>query len=489
MLTRRDLIAGMGALTVFGFSNSARAWVWGHGNGHCNGHGHDCDDLPELDGELIVDPAALAPYAIDAGNAIHHTPVAVLKPGSVADIQKMICYARAHDIQVAARGQAHTTFGQNMVDGGLVIDMRSLSTIHSIDSNSADVGAGAKWDELLNAAVPLGLTPPVLTGYLGLSIGGTLSVGGVSSTNRQGAQVDRVRALQVVTGEGDVMWCSQHQNKKLFEGVLAGLGQLGIITRAVVDLVPAPSMARVYLINHTDAASFFQNLFTLLDRGELDDLYNFGFPNPAGGWVYQLTATKFYEPSSPPDDDFLMRGLNVPASAAEVQDMPYLAYGMRVNVIIDFFKAIGLWDGVQHPWYDVFLPRSSVESYVSSVVPNLTPADVGPTGFLLIFPQKRSKLTRPMMRVPNSDWVFLFDILTAAAGPGEDPVWQAQMLARNRTLFEQARAVGGTRYPIGSLEFSQADWKQHYGNFWHDLVHLKKKYDPDKILTPGPGIF
>ncbi|MEZ4220965.1 MAG: FAD-binding protein [Polyangiaceae bacterium] len=474
----------MSAAVVLGFNPVARAWSYG------NGKKKGCHQLPQLDGSLVVDAASLEHYASDAGNQVHLTPVAVLIPGSVDDVRKMVCYCRTHHIAVAARGQGHTTFGQSMTDGGLVIDMAGLSQIHDIQPSTALVDGGVKWNTLLGETVQQGLTPPVLTGYLGLSVGGTLSVGGISSTNGLGAQVDHVQALEVVSGDGKVRWCSEQHHRALFEATLAGLGQYGIITRAVVDLVPAPTMARVYLIDHDNSASFFANLRTLLARGEFDDLYNFGFPDDNGGWVYQLTATKFYEPGSPPNDAHLLRDLSVPASSVPSQDMPYLHYAQRVDVVIDFFEQIGLWDGVLHPWYDVFLPEASVEPYVESVMSTLTLEDVGPTGFLLLFPQKRSAMTRPGLRVPHAqDWVYLFDVLTAAPTPGPNPDFQARMLQRNRQWFEQARAVGGTRYPIGSLEFSKLDWILHYQERWPTLKHLKKHYDPAGILTPGPGIF
>ena len=94
------------------------------------------------------------------------------------------------------------------------------------------------------------------------------------------------------------------------------------------------------------------------------------------------------------------------------------------------------------------------------------------------------------MRVPRQDdWFFLFDILTANAAPGPDPVFQARMLERNRTLFEKARRVGGTRYPIGSITFDHRDWVIQYGDEWPRFAALKAHFDPDGILTPGPGIF
>jgi len=64
-----------------------------------------------------------------------------------------------------------------------------------------------------------------------------------------------------------------------------------------------------------------------------------------------------------------------------------------------------------------------------------------------------------------------------------------QMLARNRALFEEARDLGGKRYPIGALTFSHQDWVEHYGADWPRFAQHKQTYDPGHILTPGPGIF
>lgn len=484
MITRRRVLAGMGALVVLGFDPTARTWI-------ATARASSAfDRLPRLDGEVITDPASLEPYASDAGNTIHHAPVAVLFPGSVADIAKMVQFCRRHRISVGARGQGHTTFGQAQVRGGLVIDMSGLNQIHSITDKSADVGAGLKWSELVTTLVPAGLTPPVLTGYIGLSIGGTLSVGGVSSGNDRGTQVDRVCELEVVTGEGRVKRCSPFHNRELFDAMLAGLGQCGIITRAVVELVPAPAFTRVYLLNYTDNTTFFRDLRTLTRRGEFDDVYTLWLPDANGKLFYQLNTGKFFNPGEPPNDERLLRGLSVDPSSVTIQDVTYLEYALRVDVAIDFFRAIGLWDGVQHPWFDVWLPDWSVESYVGEVIPTLTPEDVGSTGFVLLFPQKRSKLTRPFLRVPgHTDWVYLFDILTAAAAPGANPEFVARMLDRNRRLFERARNLGGTRYPIGSLQFDHKDWRIQYGSKWNEFKKLKRRFDPDGILTPGPGIF
>jgi hypothetical protein len=215
-----------------------------------------------------------------------------------------------------------------------------------------------------------------------------------------------------------------------------------------------------------------------------------GGPDGVGGWVQQINAIKYFSGSTPPDPEHLLRDLNLPPSAATINDQPYLEQILAVDVVIDFFKSIGLWEGVLHPWYDMWLPDDEAESFVGDTLDGLTPEDVGPTGFLLLFALKASELTRPLFRVPkHSRYVWLFDILTAAAAPGPDPEFEARMLERNRTLFEEARALGGTRYPIGSVEFNHSDWRRHYGNAWGAFKRAKDRYDPGGILGPGPGIF
>jgi len=84
--------------------------------------------------------------------------------------------------------------------------------------------------------------------------------------------------------------------------------------------------------------------------------------------------------------------------------------------------------------------------------------------------------------------VHLLTLMTAGP-PDPGPDFGAAMLRRNRRLLDRAVAAGGTRYPIGTVESTPADWRAHYGDRWPHLVALKRRYDPDGILTPGHGVF
>lgn len=50
-----------------------------------------------------------------------------------------------------------------------------------------------------------------------------------------------------LAGRGDVVTCSDEENTDLFNGVLGGLGQFGIITQARIALEPAPTMVINYI--------------------------------------------------------------------------------------------------------------------------------------------------------------------------------------------------------------------------------------------------
>ncbi len=144
-------------------------------------------------------------------------------------------------------------YSRAQVRAGIVIDMTRLSTVHVVQNDRVVVDAGAKWSEVLSATLPQGLTPPVLTDYLELSVGGTLAVGGIgATTSRFDMQRDNVLELDVVTGTGEKVTCSAHNNAELFDTVRAGLGQVAVIARATLKLISAPQQVRRYLLMYPD---------------------------------------------------------------------------------------------------------------------------------------------------------------------------------------------------------------------------------------------
>jgi FAD/FMN-containing dehydrogenase len=446
---------------------------------------HELSGVPPLDGALLTDPAALAAAADDFGHTVHRQPAAVLRPGSPDDVAAIVRYARDHGLQVACRGRGHATDGQAQAPGGIVVESGALAAIHEIGPAGALVDAGVTWRALIEAALARGLTPPVVTDYLDLSVGGTLSAAGIGgASHRAGAQVDNVLELDVVTGDGVRRSCAPDRDPELFDAVLGGLGQCAVILRARMRLVPASPVARVYDLTYPSLEAFTADAAMLALDGRFDHVQGQADPGEQGGWAWHLAAASYHTPPAAPDDDALLAGLRDSRAAAHVEDVPYDAFLARIDPIVEFQVQAGVW-GFPHPWFDVFVPGTAVDAYAGAILDRLTVEDTG-GGPVLLFPLRRDRLTRPFFRVPDGEVCFLFDILRTAP---PDPARVEADLAANRRLFESARAAGGLRYCIGSLPFTPDDWRHHFGTLWPAFERAKRTYDPDNVLTPGQGIF
>ena len=466
---------------IWGFDPTTRSWA--------TDVNRRSIPVPPLDGTLTTDPAARQEAADDYGHIVHRLPVAVLRPGSVNDIAAMVRYARANRLKIAMRGQGHVCFGQAQVDAGIVIDSRTLNAVHAIYPDRAVVGPGITWGELLRATAAQGLTPPVLTDYMGLSVGGTLSGGGIGgATQHFGVQTDTVLEVQVVTGTGDLVTCSPKLNKDLFDVVVAGFGQYGIIVRATVALIPAPTSARVYKLYYDDLAVYLADQLTLLRDGRFSYLEGQAQARSDGtpGWRYMIEAVSYFSPPTVPDDAALLAGLSDNRLEATITPDTYLSWAFRLDPAVEFLKLIGDWYR-PHPLLDVFVPASRARAVVGAALATLTPEDIG-IGPILLYPVNTARFTRPLFRAPAEPEAFLLSLLRTTAN--SDPVLLQRQLDSNRAIHDATVAAGGTWYPIGAIaDYDQDDWQRHYGALWPRVVAAKHRYDPDNILTPGQRMF
>ena len=473
-----------GAIVVAGFDTGLRSWVSAAELAHRTTA--LAEDFPTFDGVLLLDDASRSAAADDFGHLVHRQPLAVLRPGSVNDVVKLVQFARRNNIKVAARGQAHSTQGQAQVEAGVVIDMATLATVHEINPTNALVDGGTRWLDLLAQTIPQGLTPPTLVDFLELTVGGTVSLGGIGSQAfRFGPNVDNVLELQVVTGEGELVTCSATHNIELFDAARSGLGQFGLIVRARVRLMPAPANARLYQAFYSNLAAFLSDLEELIDDGRFDTVQGFAVPDGSGGWLFQLETAKYFSPGQEPDDASLLSGLSFNPGTQSAQDMTYFGYLNRLAPLVEFLRQIGVW-ALPHPWVNLFVPAANAQTLIGETLATLTVDDMG-QGPILIYPFNRELYRTPFFRVPDSRHFFVFSLLRNAVPP--TPERATQLIAANRALFERAAMLGGKRYPFDSVPMTRHDWQKHYQPLWGAFVSAKRHFDPDEILTPGQGIF
>jgi FAD/FMN-containing dehydrogenase len=467
--------------SVVAFDVSARRWI-----SSAEGRPGPATPVPSLDGELTRDRLALDYAATDFGHLVSCTPSVVLRPGSVADVEAMVRFARQHGLKIAVKGQGHGVMGRAMVEDGIVVDSRTLDRIEDATSDSVWAEAGVVWRDLVASTLKTGRVPPVLTHFLGLSVGGVLSVGGIGgATHRFGFVCDNVLELDVVTGNGERVCCSDDQNPELFRAVLGGLGQFAVILRARIRLIEARPTLRTYQLLYPSLATFIadQRRAVSDERFDLLEGQIAQSPDGSGAWIYVIEAGKWVDPADPPNDAALLGDLSPIPQAVSIAELPFAEWANRVDMILEMWHQTGVFEA-PHPWSDLFLPDSSVESVVSETFAGITPGDIGP-GVTLVYPFKRSKLKCPFVPVPNEEIVWLFDMLRVST----DPDRAQTQVASNRSIFERARDAQGKRYAISAIEFSRADWLEHFGDVWGSFESAKARFDPSNILTPGQKIF
>jgi cytokinin dehydrogenase len=442
---------------------------------------------------LVATPGVATPTlsldaaSTDFGRLVTRKPRAVDRPAMAADIAALLREASANGVKVAARGQGHSIYGRPLVEDGLVVDMSALRAIGEVASDRVTVEAGATWRDVLDATLKQGLAPPVLTNYLGLSVGGTLAVGGIGgSSSRHGMQTDQVLELEVVTGDGRQLRCSPSANRDLFDAVRAGLGQCAIVTRATLRLVRAPQRVRRFQLFYRDLATLVADQCRMLHDGRFAQLQGAVLPGsaggPSGGWRYQLDGAVFHDGDAAVDDGRVLEGLADERSAAVVMDATYRDDALAFDKLRGLLTSNGQWSHPQ-PWLLTFLPASTAEVVAREILGELTAKDVGPFGRVTFYPMSREAVRTPLLRLPDEPVVFVLNVIRIPASA--DRAAAERMVAHNRMLYERIRDRGGVLYPVSALPMSAEDWQRHFGATWPGFLDAMRRYDPAGILTPG----
>jgi cytokinin dehydrogenase len=451
---------------------------------------HGSWPMPDIDGVVRTDPASLAAAADDFGHIVHKTPLLVLEPGSTDDIVTALDYARRYNGTAAAQGQSHSVWGRAMTDGqGGVIDMTSLRSIGPVQNDRITVDAGAKWSDVLRATLAQGKTPPVLTDYLELSVGGTIVVGGVGSTTaRYGLQADNLISMEVVTGKAQRVTCSPSSNSDLFNAVRAGLGQVGVITKATLKLVAAPASVRRYQLTYPTLAAMLRDARLLAGDNRFDVVQGaIAFPPPpATNWAYRLDCAKFFT-GTPPNDATMLAGLTDNQAQRVLTTLTYFDYSNRLAALEALLRSNGQWFN-PHPWLTTFIGDSRVEAVVNDEVSRTNPAnDLGPFGQIVLSPLRRSTITSPLLRKPSDSLMYAFNFVRV---PATSDINNAnRLVGLNRGIYDRVRAAGGALYPVSAFPMSSNDWRNHFGSEFGRLDAAKRKYDPNDLLTPGYEVF
>ena len=169
--------------------------------------------------------------------AVTSRPAAVVAAADPDDVARTMRFATAHGIPVAVQATGHGAHAD--LSGAILVATRGLDELTiEPDGRWARAGAGLEWRRVIEAAGSHGLAP--LAGSSpGVGVVGYTTGGGIGPLARTlGIASDRVRALDLVTGDGRRLRVSPTEEPDLFWGVRGGKGALGIVTAIEFDLLP-----------------------------------------------------------------------------------------------------------------------------------------------------------------------------------------------------------------------------------------------------------
>ncbi|MFJ2363212.1 glycolate oxidase subunit GlcD [Pseudomonas sp. NPDC087697] len=212
------------------------------------------EQVPDLD--ILYREEELKPYECDGLSAYRTTPMLVLLPRTLEQVQAVLKLCHARRVPVVARGAGTGLSGGALpLEKGVLLVMARFNQILHIDpaARTARVQPGVRNLAISQAAAPFGLYyAPDPSSQIACSIGGNVAenAGGVHCL-KYGLTVHNVLKLEVLTIEGerltlgsDALDSAGFDLLALFTG---SEGLLGIITEVTVKLLPKPQVAKVLL--------------------------------------------------------------------------------------------------------------------------------------------------------------------------------------------------------------------------------------------------
>jgi hypothetical protein len=171
--------------------------------------------------------------------AVPMRPAAVVEARTAQDVVVAVRFAGEHGLTAGVQATGHGA--ESSLAGHLLIATRGLDECTVHPEGWARVGAGVKWLRLVQAAAPYGLAG-VNGSTTDVSIVGYTTGGGVGPMARTfGINADRVRAFEVVTGDGEFRRVTPTEHPDLFFALRGGKGAAGIVTALEFDLVHLPT--------------------------------------------------------------------------------------------------------------------------------------------------------------------------------------------------------------------------------------------------------
>lgn len=437
------------------------------------------------------------PYRRDWLDRYGVRPIGVARPASTDEVASIVRLCRDCDVAVVPQGGRTGLCGASVATEprSVILSLQRMSAIAEVDMDSSTVlvEAGTVLANLHERLEATGLIFPM---HLGAE--GSAQIGGLIGTNaggshafRYGMMQDLVLGLEVVTADGEI-WNglravqkdnAGYQLRKLFCG---SEGTLGIVTRAVLKLHPAPKQRSTALLALPgfDATVGFGSLL----RAEASEfLSGMEFFSEVGLDLALKHLAKLSFPLETRAPAYVLVELSSSSTRVPLDDIlsSTLEEGLSCDLVVD--GAVAMSDAQRaHFWqlreeqpegqrlegiqlkYDIAVPPGAIARFIEEggelcerILPNVR---VNPFGHLA-----DGNIHYNLSPPPGT--------MDFAGKAGELSHELAALATRMGGSFAAEHGLGRSKIPLADANRSTTERSM--------MRHLKAAFDPDGLMNPG----
>ncbi|XP_071795480.1 L-gulonolactone oxidase-like isoform X3 [Asterias amurensis] len=216
------------------------------------------------------------------------SPELYFEPSSLQEIMEILEMARSATKKVKLSAQGHSPSDIAMTDE-YMINMNRFNNVIELDKEKCQVKveAGITVDDLNKILELNGMALSNLPAIGDVSVGGLICTGTHGTGIKHGIIATQVVELELLTAQGEVLFCSPEENPEIFRAAQCSIGALGVIVTLTFQCEPQFKLLR------KDTSSTLEECLSpmdnLIDSSEFFALY--WYPYTEGAVMRQRDRT------------------------------------------------------------------------------------------------------------------------------------------------------------------------------------------------------
>ena len=427
---------------------------------------------------------------------IDKRPALIVQCTGVADVIASVRFAKDHRLLTSIRGGGHGIAGNAVCDDALMIHLGAMNGVRVDPAQRvAWVEGGATLADLdhetsvFNLACPVGVVSR--TGVAGLTTGG--GYGWMRS--KHGMSIDNLRAVEMVTPDGEFRRVSEEENSDLFWAIRGGGGNFGVVTNFEFQAHELPPelmlCSPLYAADHAPEVLRGWREFMATAPDEFTTEFFFWTVPPSELWPEEVHGQEVVVPCGvylgPLDEaeEFIqplrelapvLLDISGPMRFVDIQQLfdPYLPYG----------EVIGYWKAL----YMDRMDDDMVDTLVKHFIERPPRAKLCPL-VLHYLGGASQRIAPDATAFPGRNWKYLMEYNLTWSDPADDERCTEWVRNAWNEVREKHSQFAGTYLNIDSYNDDGLEWvKETYRDNYARLQQIKKQYDPENLFRLNGNI-